>query len=98
MFYSEVFDSSYGYKDLEAYLEANFTKDATSWQEEFNAMVNGWDDWKDTKSFLYTFFNSISSTIVSNKLANVQNEILDYAYDGTDHVVKYEDRYADLLG
>jgi hypothetical protein len=99
MFYSEVFNKTYDYADLEAYLNAFYTKSANTWEEEFNAMINGWDDWEDTNSFIYTLFNSISSTPVNNALTSVQNKLLnDYVYSNNGSVVKYVDRYADLLG
>ena len=99
MFYSEVFNKTYDYADLDAYLNAFYTKSANTWEEEFNAMINGWDDWEDTDSFIYTLFNSISSTPVNNALTSVQNKLLnDYVYSNNGSVVKYVDRYSDLLG
>lgn len=102
MFYSEVIDATtYGvdkYNDLTKYLDAFSTKDADTWAEEFASMVANFEDYENTDSYLYKLFNSISSSLADRALSDEQNKILDYVFGDSGCVVKYEDRYADLLG
>ena len=97
MFYSEVINNSYNYADLENYLDAFCTKTADTWAKEFDKMVAGFEDY-DTDSYLYKLYNSIASSIADKALSDEQGTILDYVFGDNSKVVKYEDRYADLLG
>ncbi len=97
MFYSEVIDNNYNYADLEKYLNAFCTKTAGTWAEEFTAMLAKFEDY-DTDSYLYKLYNSIASSIADKALSDEQGKILDYVFGDNSKVVKYEDRYADLLG
>lgn len=96
IFYSEVFDSSYDHATLTDYL--NKFEGDKNWEEEFKVMVATFADYENTDSYLYKLFNSISTSIADKALSDEQGRILDYVFGDNDCVVKYEDRYADLLG
>ena len=98
MFYSEVFNSSYNYATLEEYL--NKFEGQKDWAAELDLIKANFDDEDklDTDSYLYKLFNSISTSIADKALSDEQGKILDYVFGDNDCVVKYEDRYADLLG
>ncbi len=102
MFYSQVFDKNYNYTSLVNYLSKFYTVSegvtANDWAAELAKMCAEWDDWKDTKSYLYQLVSSVISARMSNELSYVQNEILnENVYGSNGAVVKYEDRYADLM-
>ena len=102
MFYSQVFDKNYNYASLVDYLSKFYTVSkgvtANDWEAELAKMCAEWDDWKDTKSYLYQLVSSVISASMSNELSYVQNEILnENVYGSNGAVVKYEDRYADLM-
>ena len=99
MFYSQTFNTS-GYASLEDYL--NFAmgaeKDETEWAEELAKLIANWDN-TDTNSFLYKFFDSISSEKVNKILTKSQNKLLnDHVYNKNGGGVKrFESNYADLM-
>ena len=102
MFYSQVFDKNYNYASLESYLNAFYTVSdggaANDWEAELTKMLTEWDDWKDTKSYLYQLANAYISGSVDSELSYVQNILLnENVYGSNGAVVKYADRYADLL-
>ena len=98
MFYSQVFDKNYDYPELEDYLDAFSQKTKTTWEEELGEILKGWDDWKDTNSYLYQIASGWVNALVNKEYGKIVNDLQDqhvYGKNGT--VVKYEDRYADLL-
>ena len=102
MFYSQVFNNNYNYNSLVDYLTEFYTVSdgvaANDWESELTKMLTEWDDWKDTKSYLYQFVSSYISSRVDSELSFVQNDILNEdVYGSNGAVVKYADRYADLL-
>lgn len=98
MFYSQIFNDSYGYSDLISYL--NTFDSAKDWANEFSTMMDNYDDYEDQDSYLFLLTESVISTRVSDIMTNKQKQILNkYVYDKeTKGVVRYESRYADLLG
>ena len=98
LFYSEVINPTYDYTTLTAYLDKFCKKTASSWEEEFDAMIANFEDFEDKDHYLYTLIDSVSSSKVSGALTEEQNKILNtYVYGENSCVVKYESRYADLL-
>ena len=99
MFYSQVFDNTFSYSELEAYLDDFCDKYGKStWEEVIAYMIADWDNWEDKDHFLYNLFDSVSSTKIDAELTKIQNKIAnDYVYNDAGYVVKYANRYADLL-
>ena len=97
MFYSEMFDTTYNYASLTAYLDYAYGE-KDDWAVELQNMINTYDDYEDKNHFLYVLLDSVASTKVNNELTRIQNKMLnDYVYNDGNFVVKYESRYADLL-
>ena len=100
MFYSQTFNTS-GYASLEDYLNFVFnkTQTETEWQSELATLIANWDDENtDTNSFLYKFFDSISSEKVNKILTKSQNKLLnDHVYNKNGGVTRFESNYADLM-
>ncbi len=96
MFYSQVFNSDYNYETLEEYLNFVDEKTADTWENELKARFENWEDYEDT--YLYSLFEGIYATEVNNELTKKEKEILDkYVYSEDSGVVKYTERYQDLL-
>lgn len=104
MFFSEVykvgstFDLPANKADyLEAYLDAEFG--AKDWSTtEFDNLVANFDDYEDTTNYMYYLYNNIASTFVNKALNEKNNKVLmDYVYSDNGAVVKYTERYQDLL-
>jgi len=99
MFFSEYF-GGYSYPTLESYLNKEFkfsNADITTWEEEFNYMVENYKDYKNTDNYLYVLFNELASTYVENAYQTATQEIYaDYA-NNSRVVVKYKDAYKDLV-
>ena len=98
VFYSQVFDSTYNYDTLVKYL--NFVEgkdlDRDGWATELETRFEKWEDYEGT--YLYSLFESIYSTEVANELTKRETKILDdYIYGKDSGVVKYPERYQDLL-
>ena len=99
MFYSEVFNSDYNFETLVEYLNYVEDKnlDEAGWIKELETRLSDWEEYENT--YLYSLFESVSSTKVTNGLSKVENEILsEYVYNkDSNGVVKYESRYQDLF-
>jgi len=104
MFFSEVYEVGSTFVTpaqevdyLEAYLDAEFG--AKDWgTTEFNSLVENFDDYEDTKNYMYYLYNNIASTFVNKALNDKNNKVLmDYVYSDNGAVVKYPERYQDLL-
>ncbi len=97
MFYSQVFKKdAYNYSDLIDYLNFVDKKTADTWELELKARFENWEDYEGT--YLYSLFESIYATEVANELTKRETKILDdYVYSANSGVVKYTDRYQDLL-
>ncbi len=93
MFYSEIVSAQTGYDNLTDYLIAQGISNP---KETYNEMVNGWDDYEDTDSYLYKLMNVYSSSYVSNALSEKTQAIVDTFYNST-CVTKYTNAYQDLL-
>ncbi len=94
MFFSENF-ANVDLPTLEDYLNYNYgTKD---WQAEYNAMIENWYDYEDTKNLLYVLQNTLSTTFVNNEYSALRNEILSEIVYNSEKVVKNVDAYRDLL-
>lgn len=101
MFFSEVFKPDYSVADnLVDYLNilAGETKTREAWIEEFNAMVDGFEDYEDNESYLYLLMNSISSSAVSINLTKIENDLINTSLYENNCVTTYKSRYSDLLG
>mgnify|MGYP003298878469 CR=1 FL=1 len=70
------------------------------WKQELTAMLEGWDDYKDTDNFMYQLVNSLKGTTVTNALSEQETAIVNlYRYgEKKDSVKLFEKAYADLLG
>ncbi len=100
MFFSEYFGNGYSYPDLESYLNKEFkfsNEDITSWQGEFEYMLENWNDYENTDNYLYVLFSKLAKTYVDNAYKTATQEIFaDYA-NNSSVVVKYQDAYKDLV-
>lgn len=99
MFYSEAFNGDYNFANLVDYLNYVEGKNLNEagWIDELKVRLSDWEEYEDT--YLYSLFESISSTKVNSELTKVENEILsNYVYNkDSNGVVKYESRYKDLF-
>ncbi len=98
MYYSQLLsvDTNGVYNTLEGYLDSlDATKGGkASWEEYFNDMLDNWQDFEDTDFYLYMLMDAQSSTIVSTRYTEYQTGIYE---EYENKIVKYTDRYADLL-
>ena len=96
MFYSQKFTTNYGFDNLTDYLNSVETKD---WAAEFANIIDNYDDYEDTDSYLYLLTDSIISVKVANASSDKQRKVINkYIHDkDTCGVTWYKDRYADLL-
>ncbi len=101
MFLSEKFGESYNYQTLESYLDKEYVLDTAKyadWEAYFDAMLLGWDDWKDTENYLYVLVDQMSQTIVENAVSKNTNDLINKYIRGEGYVVRNDSVYADLLG
>jgi predicted phosphohydrolase len=92
---------------MRKFLEDNNFKNIDFIQNNFyefdNVLItgtHGWviDDQEDNKTFLYAFFNSISTNRIDQALTKIQNKLLnDHVYNENGGVVRYPERYKDLM-
>ena len=101
MFYSECYAGGDVYNNLTSYLNgecAQYLDAGQSWTQYFDQMKADWNDFEDTDNYLYVLLNELVSNKISQKVTKEQNDILNtYVYGEDSKVVKYTDRYADLL-
>ena len=100
MFFSEKIDATYDYPTLISYLNKQYgvNETETYWENYYNEIVANWEDVEDTDNYLYVILNALATDAVEKAFDKEQKAILnEYVYSGSDYVVKYEDRYADLL-
>ena len=103
MFYSEVYNADYDYENLAKYLSTMtlpVPAERATWEAEFEYIKDNYEDYEDKNSFIYLLTGSVITTKVNAQISTKQEEVLSkYVYDkDTSGVVKYESRYADLLG
>lgn len=100
MFLSEKYGEAYNYNTLESYLNKEFINEDTSlnaWENYFNAMTAGWNDWKQTDNYLYMVVSSMtSSTITAYLKTNESDLIKDYVNSGS-YVQRFDEVYEDLI-
>ncbi len=99
MFYSQLLNADYGYENLVAYLNALSGKTETEeyWTAELNNMINGWDDYEDTDSYLYLLMSEMSSTRVSKAYTEKQTNVINqYTYEKKS-IERFEKTYSDLV-
>lgn len=98
MFFSQAFD--YGNvlaSDLETYL-GDVDSAYTSWEDYFEKMIAGYEDWKDD-GYLYMLFDSLTSVRITNILNRVEKKaVAHYTYDVNGAVKTFPETYEDLLG
>ena len=100
MFFSEYFGNGYSYPTLEQYLSKEFkfsNSNITTWEEEFNYMVENFKDYKDTDSYLYVLYNKLAATYLADAYNNATQEIYSQYANNSQVVVKYQDAYKDLV-
>ena len=99
MFFSKQLGANTNYATLVEYLNATMNmgiKDKEGWETVFADMLNNWEDLEDTDdNYLYNLISFYANTnmVISTK----QAEIINTYKNDTNCVVKYADRYADLL-
>jgi len=102
MFYSVRYDVGVQYANLKAYLDAeckDLLAEGQTWEQFFSEMQKDFDEFEETDNYLYTLYNELVSTKITNATNKDYNAILnEYVYDSETAVVKYESRYEDLLG
>ena len=100
MFFSEYFGNGYAYPTLENYLNKEFkfsNADITTWEEEFNYMVENYKDYKNTDNYMYVLYNKLASTYVQNAYQNATQNIYGQYANNSQVVVRYENAYSDLV-
>ena len=100
MFFSEYYGNGYAYPTLESYLNKEFTfsnADITTWEEEFNFMVENYKDYENTNNYMYILYNKLASTYVENAYQNSIQDIYGQYANNSRVVVRYEDAYSDLV-
>ncbi len=101
MFFSECYEAGSVYSDLTSYLNgecAEYLENGQTWAEYFNEMKAEWKDFEDTENYIYVLLSELVSTKISQTVTKEQNDILNtYVYGENSKVVKYADRYQDLL-
>ena len=96
MFYSQVFSNTNANANLVDYLN---TFENKNWEDEFDTMMADYVDYEYQDSYLFLLTDSVISTKVNNTMTTKQRKILNkYVYSSDAYVVRYESRYADLLG
>ena len=97
MFYSAVLSDTYGYNNLIDYLNSQYGEE--DWAQKFSDMLENYDDYEDTDNYMYVLFNALSSSTVTKKVTDKQNEIINkYVYDANNTYVKlFTGAYADLI-
>lgn len=96
MFFSQTLSADTTYDGLVKYLNAvsGENKTAEEWTAVMNDIVSDWKN-ADTSSYLYKLIDLYSNA--TNVLTEKQNALINTYKNDTKYVVKYADRYADLL-
>ena len=100
MFFSEYFGNGYSYPTLESYLNKEFkfsNSDITTWEEEFNFMVENYKDYKNTDNYMYVLYNKLATTYVEKAYQNATQDIYGQYANNSQVVVRYENAYSDLV-
>ena len=100
MFFSQVISlGNTPYATLTDYLNANADKgDFASWEAYYQDMLDNFNDYEDTDSFLYTLLTSVSNSRVTNVINRLERTTINtYLYDVEDAVVIDSSVYQDLL-
>ena len=99
MFFSQVFDTNYGYATLVDYLNSLLGEVKTEdyWKAQFDAMLKDWDEYEDKDSYLFL----LSSEMTTSKVTSAQNlrqtnVINQYTYERPS-VKKYTKTYSELV-
>ncbi len=98
MFFSKQLGANTDYATLVEYLNAVMNmgvKDQAGWEGVLRDMLENWEDIENTDSYLYQLVALYSN--LSNVTTVKQNEIINTYKNDANCVVKYADRYADLL-
>ncbi len=94
MFFSQVLSSADNYDNLIDYL-ASLDGSVSDWAEKFNDMIDNWEDYEDTDSYLYVLADLVINE--ENAMSKKQEEIVKKYKNDNSKVKKYADRYADLI-
>ncbi len=100
IFFSAVYGGNYNAGTFTEYLDSTgYDKGSKTWQEVYDDMIENWADFEDTDFYMYALANKLSTNIVSKKMTEVQDYILNtYVYGANDKYVKInQDVYADML-
>ena len=102
MFFSEAYASGVVYDSLDAFLEGEcekFLDDGETWEKYFKDMQDNWTEFEDTTNYLYVLYNKLVSAEIQDVVTKYQENLKNtYIYGENSKVVKYESRYADLMG
>jgi hypothetical protein len=97
MFFSEIVSANVNYATLDAYLDSlGVDKGTATWAQYLETIKADWADYEDEDFYLYNLLTlyADADNVLSNKRVELFNK---YAYDQT-KVVKYTERYSDLIG
>jgi hypothetical protein len=101
MFYSQVFSGNYDAGTFEEYLDSlDFDKGSKTWQQVYEDMIANWNDFEDTNFYMYALASTLSSSVVTKKVSEVETTVLNkYLYGAGETYVKInQNAYADLIG
>lgn len=97
MFFSEIISANINYATLDAYLDSlGVDKGTATWAQYLETIKANWSDYENEDFYLYNLLTlyADADNVLSNKRVELFNK---YAYDQT-KVVKYTERYSDLIG
>ncbi len=100
IFFSAIYGGNYDAGTFTEYLDSTgYDKGSKTWEEVYDDMIANWADFEDTDFYMYALANKLSTNIVSNKITQVQTNILNtYVYGANNQYVKINsDVYADML-
>ena len=100
MFFSEVISVDYSYASLTDYLNKVMgeTKTRDEWKAYYEEMLNDYEAFEETGSYLYQLANVLILEEVNLVQTQIETEVINkYRYEETEHVVIYRDRFADLF-
>ncbi len=102
MFFSEAYSDGVIYDSLDAFLKGEcekFLDGDETWEDYFKDMQDNWTEFEDTTNYLYVLYNKLVSAEINDVVTKYQENLKNtYIYGENSKVVKYESRYADLMG
>lgn len=98
MFVGENFNpATYNFPTLEAFLNYQYGQNKASWEDEYNKIMEGWEDYEDTDNYLYLLIGNLSSSFVTKSFTAIEQEVIRDYVSNSNVVTKNQDAYKDLM-